>query len=304
MINDSISLALGPLAAEVLPRRGGVLSSLLFRGNTLLTTTNWSDNIPPYDSYAADEATWVERWSGGWQLCAPNIGFGDLNSSTAAFHGAASQDVWKVTDQSNSFVELFWESQDRRLNIVRRWQLTNFQAVRVDTELTNLSGDSVAVAVAEHLILGSDFLQPLTSHQLGTLEYCSEAGIGELDYTGAPLGQVTNENKSDLRWSELSQARPATVFAITHPSKKSVSASIAGWRAQVDWEGLDHALIWQEFGYSQEAPWHGQVFALGIEPTNVPHGLGANAQEGPFLPAGQSMRWSTTLSFEERAEAK
>lgn len=304
MISQSVRLSLGQLEAEVLPHRGGVLTGLRFQGKSFLARTNWADDLASHPSFAPDETTWVERWLGGWQLCAPNAGSGGLDSKSPAFHGAASQDTWTVRDQSSSWVELVWESQDSELKISRRWQLSEIAAVRVDTTLTNQSGNSVAVAVAEHLILGSDFVAPLSKLESGELNFCPEAEIAELDYSGAPLRLVPKSQKSELRWSELSKTRPAVVFALSNATEKSVSATISDWTASVGWEGLDHALIWQEFGYSQEAPWQGQVFALGIEPTNVPHGLGANMDQGPFLEAGKTMTWSTSLSFSRTRDTR
>jgi hypothetical protein len=91
--------------------------------------------------------------------------------------------------------------------------------------------------------------------------------------------------------------QPAKVFALAHPQEKTISIEVGEWVARVEWEGLDHALIWQEFGTSTESPWNGEVFALGIEPTNVPHGLGANDSDGPFLSPGQTITWKTSLQF-------
>lgn len=297
MINQSLRLASTFLEIKVLPQRGGVLLDLKIQDQSMLAKTNWADEIPQYSSYAPDENTWVERWMGGWQLCAPNAGSGAVDSPQPAFHGAASQDSWRVQAQTSSEAELVWESQDRQLIITRRITLTEQHGVRVDTSIANHSLQRVPVAVAEHLILGSDFLQPLSHGRKGTLSYSEGAEVIDLDYSGAPLGALSAHQKADLRFSELSAERPAAVFALSNLSQKAISATVGDWQARVSWDGLEHALIWQEFGFSQDAPWLGQIYALGIEPTNVAHGLGANPQRGPFLEAGETMKWNTELSF-------
>jgi hypothetical protein len=304
MISQSIRLASRFLEAEVLPHRGGVLIDLNVQNQSMLTETNWAGEIPEYSSYAPDEKTWVERWMGGWQLCAPNAGSGAIDSPCPAFHGAASQDTWWVQGQTSSQVELVWESADQQIEIRRRWQLTEQLGVRVDTALTNRALHPVPVAVAEHLILGSDFLQPLSRGAMGALSYSPSVQIVELDYAGAPLGLVPTDQNSDPRFSQLSAINPATVFALSKPREKAISARVGDWEALIEWGGLEHALIWQEFGFSQEAPWLGQIYALGIEPTNVAHGQGANYQQGPMLEAGETKQWHTQLSFKKATGAR
>ena len=128
------------------------------------------------------------------------------------------------------------------------------------------------------------------------------------NWRGAPTEVGAKRSTSTADFTRLSVHQPAKVFALAHPQKKTISIEVGEWVARVEWEGLDHALIWQEFGTSTESPWNSQVFALGIEPTNVAHGLGANDSDGPFLSAGQTITWKTSLqlvrkvddSFEER----
>ena len=297
MTSQSVQLASDQLEARVLPQRGGVLVDLKIQNQKLLASTDWADDISPYTSYASNENLWVERWMGGWQLCAPNTGSGGLQSAAPAFHGSASQDIWSVLNQTNTSVELVWESLDKQIQIMRRWVVTNQAEVKAETSLVNQSDQVIPIGVAEHLILGSDFLRPLTQDAVGYLQHCPSAEIIELDYSGAPIGQVPEAEKFDLRWSELSVDRPATVFALSNPTRKNISVLVGDWVANIEWEGLDHALIWEEFGYSKDAPWNGQIYALGIEPTNIAHGLGASLNQGPLLEAGKTMTWQTSLKF-------
>lgn len=280
-----------------MPQVGGVLSSLKSGGFSFLAVTPWRGDVSFNRDPAPDEDIWVSRWIGGWQLCAPNTGLGGLSDSVPAFHGAASQDIWQVAEQTDSSLKLLWQSPDGTFAISRTWLLEAEQGVRVDTTMVNRASKSVHVGVAEHLILGTDFLLPITSGLQGQLEFSQDAEIVELDYSGAPAKAPTNSQELRNESELLSIEKPATVFGLSKPSLKSISVSVGPWRAQIGWDGLDHALIWKEFGYSQEAPWNGQVFALGIEPTNIPHGLGASETSGPFLESQSTLDWHTSLSF-------
>ncbi len=299
-----VRLSSGHLEAEVVPQKGGVMASLMVDGFSVLAKTPWAASLQGYGDVAPNEEVWVSRWLGGWQLCAPNTGLGGLADDHPAFHGAASQDAWSVLQQTDQELVLGWESLDGSLSMSRSWAMTSENQVVATTELVNHSSFNVPVGVAEHLILGTNFLLPLRKGLEGQLSIDSSFKLVALDYTGAPSEEIESQQALEANWGRLSAELPAAVFGVASPTRQRIRAQISDWELQVDWAGLEHALIWKEFGFSQDPPWHGEVFALGIEPTNVPHGLGASKLTGPFLEGSSSMNWTTSLSFSRAGDSR
>lgn len=297
--SEPIYLSVGQSSAQFLADEGAVLVSFSVAGFQVLASTPWAAEVSASAEPAADEPTWVKRWRGGWQLCAPNTGQPVVESSRPAFHGLASQAIWQVLDASDQFVSFEWRDSDGLFRIKRTWTLRSEEQISVESELENLSSEKQAVGVAEHLILGSDFLGPILEGDLAKLEYCDESEVLELDYDGSPTGVKISKPSSLDDFTTLSKNQPARVFSLTNSTTSEISVRLGGFSATVIWSGLPHALIWQEFGVSEIAPWNNEVFALGIEPTNVPHGKGANNQSGPFLSANEVMKWKVALRIDK-----
>ena len=293
----SVTLLVGDSQLEIIPQEGAVLAKFQNHGEQFLAETPWAAAVVTSATPAPDEPSWVKNWRGGWQLCAPNTGSPGERDQDSAFHGAASQANWIVSGVTNDSVSLSWMDDRGEIELARRWNIGETGVVSTTTSATNHSGVQKVLGLAEHLILGSDFLQPVKQGSVVSLNFCSTATIIELDISGAPLEVGAKRSASTSDFTRLSVQQPAKVFALAHPQKKTISIEVGEWVARVEWEGLDHALIWQEFGTSAESPWNNQVFALGIEPTNVAHGLGANDVDGPFLSPGQTITWKTSLQF-------
>ena len=292
----SVTLLVGDLQLEIIPQEGAVLANFRINKVSFLAQTPWADSVQPLPVPAADERSWVENWCGGWQLCAPNTGSATEQSAEPAFHGAASQADWAITEVNNDSLTLNWLDSRGEIELSRRWSVSA-GVVTAETTATNHSAKRKAVGFAEHLILGSDFLQPLKNGAVANLSFCPSATIIELDYSGAPLKATGKPSQPAPQFTQLTMQQQAKVFALANSKNKSISVEVAGWVARIDWEGLSHALIWQEFATSTESPWNNQVYALGIEPTNIAHGLGANDSVGPFMAAGETISWKTSLQF-------
>jgi hypothetical protein len=296
-MNPSVILVAGNLQAQIITEEGGVLSKLTAHGESFLTETPWSSKVTPAKFPAPDESAWVNNWRGGWQLCAPNTGLPQSDCLTPAFHGVASQARWDVIRSTDSSLDMRWTDERGEIEISRSWTLFDPEKVIVSSVVTNNSETTKAIGVAEHLILGSDFLSPIRTGSTAKLEFCPEAQIIELDYSGAPTGRQLSGADTKSDWTKLTRNQPARVFALANSKHKALSVELDNWIAEITWEGLEHALVWQEFGTSKDSPWNGEVFALGLEPTNIAHGLGANDETGPFIQPKDQLHWSTTLQL-------
>lgn len=300
-MSSTVIFARDNVRAEVIAGEGALLSNLEIDGQRVLAETPWANTVSSSSTPAPDEKSWVSRWRGGWQLCAPNTGSADAETNRAAFHGAASQANWTIVEQTDTTLKLSWMDPEGEIELVREWSFNEDCSVSVHTTATNKSKAKRPVGFAEHLILGSRFLQPVQRGSIAKLTLCPASKILDLDYSGAPTGLMI-ESAAIKDFTELSASQPAKVFVVSGSKTNSISVQVDDWVARVEWQGLDHALVWQEFGTSAEAPWNSEVFALGIEPTNVPHGLGANEHDGPFLLVGEAITWNTSVQFFRKAD--
>jgi hypothetical protein len=261
----------------------------------------------PQVAVARTEADWVARWRGGWQLCFPTTGQADAEATPAqGFHGVASQAPWEVVEVTPDRVRLRWEDA-LGLSAERTWRLTD-DGLEALTSAENRGPAARDLAVAEHLVLGGDVLAAVLDGAVLTLGVPAGSRLAPLDYDGIPTGPaVVWPGDPAARWAVVDAATPARVTAIT-PGGGSDGADGASGRyrvtvrgphveASVAWAGLPHALIWEELAMSTEAPWNGEVVALGLEPTSTPHGAGTAAGDGLVtLAPGARLDWWTALS--------
>jgi len=291
MSSEQIVLQSGQLSATLLPAEGAVCSELLFSNLSLLAKTPWAQTVIPA-GIAADEKKWVESWRGGWQLCAPNVAAADSTPAGPAFHGAASQAPWEIISRSESSAVAHWQSPSG-IEISRRFEAGSGH-LDVSSELTN-HGNRQPIGIAEHLILGSDFLKSVLDNQPILLDY-QAANIIELDYTAKPTGRVFAKADTATDYTVLTSRQEARVFSASQFSKNLLLATCGDLEITISWDGLDYLLIWQEFQYSAEAPWNNQVLALGIEPSNIPHGEGSITDSDPKINQGEKLTWRVRLS--------
>ncbi len=360
-----------PTRAVILPELGGVAASLRVAGVEVLCRTPWADTIRPAADAtpAPDEDSWVARWGGGWQLCAPTAGQPD-RSVGETFHGVASQAPWAVDAVDAASVSLVW-SDPAGLTLTRTWSvLADGLAVR--TVASNTGAAARVLTVAEHLILGADLLAGVRAGTAaGRLAVPPGVVLHELDYAGRPLGVAggagvagcagcaggtgvaggagvaadaagaTDAGDSSgaggatdagdstgaggagitgavargaapqspgqpwpgapaARWDRVDAGTPARVaglsgFATQASAVAAVTFHVDSLRAEVTWSGLPCALLWEELGVTQEAPWAGGVVALGIEPASTPHGAGSQWGDAPLLQPGESREWGVRL---------
>lgn len=284
-----LRLERGRASAVILTDEGGVVAELRIDGSSVLARTPWADEVVAGGAPAPDEDTWVRRWRGGWQLCFPTAGLPDpLAQPTQGFHGAASQAPWHVTSRNGDAVTLEWQD-DAGLRATRRWMLAD-DGLLATTTATNDGADR-ELAIAEHLILGGDLLAPLAEGVELQLEASGRLAL--LDYAGEPTGESA---EWPAGWDRVTSRTPARVAALLDQDPRSISLVGPALTAHVTWEGMPHALLWEELGRSSDEPWNGAVMAVGIEPTTTPHGAGTGTGTGLLaLASGATATWSTRL---------
>ncbi len=300
---DAVGLWCGDATVRVLPAEGGAAVDLVLAGLHPLARTPWADDVAPWDAPAVDERTWVERWRGGWQACLPTSGQPDPGDARQGFHGAASQAPWTVVDRSADAVALEWADDDG-LVATRRWALRQ-DALAARSQLRNDGGAPRSVAVAEHLVLGSDLLSGLQGPE-EVLRVVPPPGtaLAPLDYDGWPDGPPSPwPGPQGAARAVVGPGTPARVAALLDVRPPVVQVHSRRAMVTVAWEGLPHALLWEEVAASPDPPWSGAVRALGVEPTSTPHGSGVAAGVGSItLPPGGSLAWGAEMSVRRAAD--
>lgn len=280
-----------------------MVSALEVAGAAVLARTPWHDEVDASAEPADDEAEWVARWRGGWQLCFPTSGVPDPDAGPRqGFHGAASQSPWRVTDTTADAATLLWEDADG-LRAERRWRVLP-DGLAVTTRATNGGAAARLLAIAEHLVLGRDVLRPVFDGAALAVDVPDGAGIAPLDYGGAPDGPAATWPGSAAEpWDAVDARTPARVAALLEPVPAVVRLIGPTLTVAVRWSGLPHALLWEELAQSAEPPWLGAVTALGIEPTSTPHGLGTASGRGliPLAPR-EDLSWSVELRVTRAAD--
>jgi galactose mutarotase-like enzyme len=303
-----IQLSGARVQASVRPDEGGVVDALRVDGRSALARTPWAETVVPHPVAAArTEADWVARWRGGWQLCFPTTGQADADATPAqGFHGVASQAPWEVVEVGLDRIRLRWEDA-LGLAAERTWRLTD-DGLEALTSAENHGRAAREIAVAEHLVLGGDILAAVLAGATLSVEVPPGPRLAPLDYDGVPEGPAVDWPGDPVaRWAVVDAATPARVAAITPGGGGDGAAGASGpyrvtvrgphVEASVAWAGLPHALIWEELAMSTEAPWNGEVVALGLEPTSTPHGAGTAAGDGLVtLAPGARLDWWTALS--------
>jgi hypothetical protein len=299
-LTDGIRLARGGVEARVIPAEGGVLAELRVGGRDVLATTPWARDRAHPPTPALSEGEWVDRWRGGWQLCFPSAGEPDPGSPwPQGFHGVASQAPWTIASATPDAIKLEW-GDDHGLTATRTWRLTDSGA-RVETVARNAGTASRPLVIAEHLILGGDVLAPIVRDDAAlTITPPDATVLAPLDYEGRPDGErLPWPGSAADRWPRVDRETPARVVALVGVGPPGIRVVGPHVTASVTWQGLDHALVWEELARSSEPPWSSAVVALGIEPTSAPHGRGTAIAEGAVvLDPGRSLTWSTELAID------
>lgn len=300
VVDGVVRITSGSSSAEVLPDEGAALVSFRWRGRQVLARTPWAATPSrlaepaPARAPAHDEASWVERWRGGWQLCAPSTGQPSQNAPF--FHGEASQARWSVVAAEPDAIGLAWSSSDGRLRLRRTWRLLDESTIEAESLAISTSNSPLTIMLAEHLILGDELLEPLRAGGAASMALPAEATPVTLDYDGRP-SQDADDGDWRERWGRVDRTAPGRVIGLSHASPREVSVRGDEWRASVTWSGLDHVLLWQEIAATAGPPWSSEVVALGIEPTTTPHGAGLDGGGGVELASGATLRWSARLTL-------
>jgi hypothetical protein len=225
-----------------------------------------------------DEATWTDRYRGGWQLVAPNAGMpSDVDGDFHGFHGGASIAAWEVVAQGSSSLVL--SLVNHGLRFTRTYGLRG-TGLRIETQVEAVAEPRSLVAV-EHVVVGVQLLDPEVMLEVASgRAFDIEEPNGSLPLpTDAPMypdvlhldGSV--ERMASWKIDEVS-ARTFVVSELAEGwAQVKNLATGEGLRLTWDVTVLPHMWVWQE-NRSTGGPWRHATELLGIEPAMVPHSIG------------------------------
>jgi hypothetical protein len=312
MIEDQTSPSAGAklilrseqLLAMVDPSHGGELLELidLRNGRQLLGRPPFSAAQPRRGEL--DEATWNASYRGGWQLSIPNV----CNACTVedrphGYHGAGSVAPWTLRSHDGAVAEIAWEGHG--LHVERRYALAGAE-LRVETEVRALGDEPAPFVALEHLVVGLELLDPEVTLRLPS------APAYEVDERDGPVRPPADA----LSWPHVRLLdgrqeradswpieRPRSRWLVLHDVPQGTAEILnvrrgTGLALRWDAEAMPHLHVWHEAGASSGI-WRGRTYVLGVEPANVPHGLGlaeaVRARQAAWVEPGRALRWWVAL---------
>ncbi len=287
------TLASQELSILVMPENGGAITQATFNDRKFLATPPRASIAPKHLGLESD---WVAAWNGGWQPLLPNAGAEFFDGKyPQGFHGNASQASWNVMQQSADAISLEWSGEN----------LASKRTIQLDKNSISLSGSLInhdvqerSVIVTEHLVLGSDFLESEIS-----IEPIGQARFRELEYDGSAQGRdfLPWDSFHEKKWATVTSDTPARMGVFSEISCIKVSNEI--FEIEISWDAhtLPFLWIWQELGYTQEHPWNGEYWALGVEPSSSADGMGIGGNSVRKLKSNEELMWSVNLKIQKRA---
>ncbi|UFU07617.1 aldose 1-epimerase [Ruania halotolerans] len=311
-----LRLSSAELEVTLIPQQGCDVHALVDRrtGVDVLWKTPWA--MPPAGTgrwNAEDEAEWLERFSGGWQLLCPNGG--DASEApgglTWGWHGEASRIPWQLFDsgvEADGAVHARLRTRLTRapLQIERRVAVRG-AVLSIEESVTNTSPDPIEIMWSHHPAFGAPLIGPATRIYTSAATITADAKDAGTDLEPSATAEwphpAPRAGQEPADFSRIPE-RPRATLAYLGDFASD------GWYAMVNpeidlgvglrWDAdlFPHAWYWQELRASAGAPWWGEVYVTAIEPAStIPgHGIAHAKARGANLVrlAGGATR-STTI---------
>jgi galactose mutarotase-like enzyme len=305
----AVRLSSDDLLVDVLPANGGDVYSVVDRrtGIDLLWKAPWGTDLPP-DEAPTSRDRWLTRTWGGWQVLLPNTGDeASEGGATWGFHGEAGLRSWDVSSAGLDELDLALELETAPFE-VRRGYRVRASTLSLETTIRNRATEAVEFLWGEHPTFGEDFAAG------ATLEIDAESIRIELaDSVGVQAGDRLRwpgpESLADRSLDRIPPRSPSRfLFAFLDGLREGtyrLRNDRLGIAARLSWplEVFPCVWLWEEIAFTQQAPWKGQAYAVGIEPqTAYPalgmSGLRRHGGHGLTLGPGDAMAATLTLSVE------
>lgn len=305
----AVRLTSDALLVDVLPANGGDVYAVIDRATDvdLLWKAPWGTGLRPEDAPTSRDRWLAQAW-GGWQMLLPNAGDEAHEGGKAwGFHGEAGLRSWSVVSVTPERLELAVELDTAPLNVSRSYRLEGPSLI-VDSTLHNWSSEPVEFLWGEHPTFGEDFAAG------ARLEIDAESVQIELaDGVDLAVGDrhpwPARAGGQEGALNELPTKRQTRLlFAFLDGLEAGtyrVTNNRLGLAARLSWplEVFPVVWLWEEIASTQDPPWNGQAYAIGIEPQTAYPALGMtelrrHGGRGITIDAGDVVAATVTLTVE------
>ncbi len=293
-MTGDITLENAELRVTLSPDMGGTVTEIFHKGlkQSVLGRVPWDgERLPEPGLFAASEAVWLTRYTGGWPLMFPNAGDAcRFRGADHGFHGEASLAPWQATPLAHG-VRL-----ERRFYAVPVRMTRSFTLegdVLHLTETAEAEGtDEVAVMWGQHVTFGSDMLDGPVIIEAGAARVTVDEAY---DPPANPwlAGASGDWPRVPAKDGPTDGSRPAgpmsalaylTAFERPFVAIRRLDGAVG---AALSWLGdvYDCVWYWCELGGTPEPPWYGRARLIGLEPcsTSLGHGLAEASRRGARL---------------------
>jgi hypothetical protein len=263
---EAVRLASDDLQVDVLPANGADVRSIVDRrmGIDLLWTAPWGTDLRPEDAPTSRDA-WLTRTWGGWQVLLPNTGAEARELGTAwGFHGEAGMRAWEVVGAGASDLALMLDLETAPLTLRRSYRVAG-PTLSVETTVRNLSSEPVEFLWGEHPTYGEAFAAGARldigarTLQVELADGVAVAAGDRVDWPGRDLDFLPARTPSRFLFGYLDGLAEGTYL---------VRNDRLGLAVRLTWplDIFGCVWLWEEIAFTQDPPWGGQAYAIGIEP--------------------------------------
>jgi hypothetical protein len=285
MTSDDIVLTSEALRVVVSPGRGGEIHSISSVAHhlDLLLRTPWAvdaerttvpDGVPAEPS----QTTWNNRYAGGWQMLFPHAGAAqEIAGVRHPYHGEAAYRAFNVCTVTKNETTIEVVLQTAPITIRREFSLHG-AVLRVTDEFVNNSPYVVEYDHVQHVAFGAPFLGPDCEIETGARTFTSDPTYDSREFERGRRFAWPNAVRRDGFSVRLDEIPPPDANVLRFGWLEDFAGSWISLRnrrrnltVKLEWfgEALDYAWFWLEAGASRRSPWHGQGYALGLEPSST-----------------------------------
>jgi hypothetical protein len=269
----AVRLSSDQLLVDVLPANGADVYSVVDRrtGVDLLWKAPWGTGLPPEEAPTSRDQ-WLTRTWGGWQILLPNTGDEATESGkTWGFHGEAGLRAWDVTSAAPDALEVEVELDTAPLR-VRRVYRVDGPVLTVETTVQNRSSRFVEFLWGEHPTFGDAFASGALL-EIDARTFHIEIADDEIGVSAGD--RVPWPGLRELGGRSLDHIPPASPPRFLFGFLDGLGTGTyrlrndrLGLAARLSWpsEIFPVVWLWEEIAFTDDPPWNGQAYAVGVEP--------------------------------------
>lgn len=232
----------------------------------------------------ANDFLFTDSYAGGWQTIFPNGGLpSDFNGIHFSQHDEVALKPWKfeVLEKSLQRVSVRFEILTEKLpfRVTKTFALEKGSSnILIEESIENLSNEELLTMWGNHITFGPPFLSEKSKIILSGNPRVVPHPV-EIDNGGRRLGTISefswpiglDSNNIEIDFSSIpKRGTESELLYISDFEKPIFRIESANLNLAIDFQWdetiFPYLWYWQEFGKSNEYPWFGKNFNIGLEP--------------------------------------